>query len=27
VANYPYADLPAAVAVENIYNDKCKNPN
>ena len=27
VANYPYPDLPAAVAVENIYNDKCKNPN
>jgi hypothetical protein len=27
LANYPYADLSASAAVENIYNDKCKNPN
>jgi hypothetical protein len=27
LANYPYADLSASAAVENIYNDKCENPN
>ena len=27
LANYPYADLSASIAVENIYNDKCKSSN
>jgi hypothetical protein len=27
LANYPYADLSASAAVENIYHDKCRNPN
>ena len=27
LANYPYADLPASAAVENVYNDKCKSSN
>ena len=27
LANYPYPDLPASAAVENIYNDKCKSSN
>jgi hypothetical protein len=27
LANYPYPDLSASAAVENIYNDRCKKPN
>jgi len=27
VASYPYDELPASVLIENIYKDKCKNPN
>ena len=27
VASYPYDVLPASVLIENIYKDKCKNPN
>jgi hypothetical protein len=27
LANYPYTDLPASAAIENIYEDKCKNLN
>jgi hypothetical protein len=27
LASYPYADVPASVAIENIYKDKCKSPN
>ena len=27
LASYPYDELPASVLIENIYKDKCKNPN
>jgi hypothetical protein len=27
LANYPYPDLPASAAIENIYDDKCKSSN
>jgi hypothetical protein len=27
LANYPYPELPASAAIENIYNDKCKSTN